>query len=307
MRSLIAVGEFFFDLIFYRLERLPRMGEEMFTPNFGFTLGGGAPNTGITAARLGRKVEIVTVLGDSPLDDFAVDSLARDGVGTRFIRRHSGSMGAITVSVSLPKDRFLLTYPGANVFLEKHIHQAATRKQLAAAAHVHFALSPHDWTPYATLVRSLKSQGVTTSWDLGWNPKAVRLPGFREVVGTLDIAFFNRAEALHYTKESTPERAIRKLAREQQVIVVKLGARGALALGPDGMQRAPGMKVKCLDTTGAGDAFNGGFLHAWLDGAGLRDCLRVGNVCGALSTVQPGGNKSVPDSATLARALRKMK
>jgi sugar/nucleoside kinase (ribokinase family) len=307
MRSLIAVGEFFFDLIFYRLERLPRMGEEMFTPNFGFTLGGGAPNTGITAARLGRKVEIVTVLGDSPLDDFAVDSLARDGVGTRFIRRHSGSMGAITVSVSLPKDRFLLTYPGANVFLEKHIHQPATRKQLAAAAHVHFALSPPDWTPYARLVRSLKRKGVTTSWDLGWNPQAVRLPGFREVVGTLDIAFFNRAEALHYTNENTPERAIRKLAKEGQIIVVKLGASGALALGPDGMKRAPGMKVRCLDTTGAGDAFNGGFLHAWLDSANLSDCLRVGNVCGGLSTMEPGGNKGVPDSAALARALRKMK
>ena len=307
MRSLIAVGEFFFDLIFYRLERLPRMGEEMFTPNFGFTLGGGAPNTGIAAARLGRKVDIVTVLGDSPLDDFAVDSLARDGVGTRFVRRQSGSMGAITVSVSLPKDRFLLTYPGSNTFLEKYIHQPATRKQLAAAAHVHFALSPCDWTPYAKLVRSLKRRGVTTSWDLGWNPRAVRLPGFREVVGMLDIAFFNRAEALHYAKESTPERAIRKLATAQQTVIVKLGARGALALGPDGMTRAPGMKVRCLDTTGAGDAFNGGFLHAWMGGANLRDCLRVGNVCGGLSTVEPGGNKGAPDAAALAKALRKMK
>jgi ribokinase len=307
MRSLIAVGEFFFDLIFYRLQRLPRMGEELFTPDFGFTLGGGAPNTGIVAARLGRKVEIVTVLGDTALDDFAIKSLARDGVGVRLIRRQPKTMGAITVSVSLPQDRFLLTYPGSNVFLEKYILAPATRRRLSAAGHVHFALSPRDWKPYATLVAQLKKQGVTTSWDLGWNPQAVRLPGFRELMGALDIVFFNRAEALHYAKEKDAEKAIRKLTAPGQIVVVKLGAKGAIALGPDGLQRASGMAVNSLDTTGAGDAFNGGFLHAWLGGAGLRDCLRTGNVCGAYSTTQPGGNSAAPDAATVARALRKLK
>lgn len=307
MRSMIAVGEFFFDLIFYRLKRLPRMGEELFTPNFGFTLGGGAPNTGITAARLGRKVEIVTVLGDSVLDDFAIRSLARDGVGTRLIRRHPLSMGAITVSVSLNEDRFLLTHAGTNVFLEDHVLAPATKKKLATASHVHFALCPRDWKPYAALVRSLKKKGVTTSWDLGWNPQAVRRHGYRDVIGALDVAFFNRAEALHYSKESSPERAIRKFARPGQVVVVKLGAAGAIALGSAGLERAHGMKVRSLDTTGAGDAFNGGFLHAWLDGAKLRDCLRAGNVCGALSTTCPGGNAAVPGPAELAQALRKMK
>jgi sugar/nucleoside kinase (ribokinase family) len=307
VRSMIAVGEFFFDLIFYRLKRLPRMGEELFTPNFGFTLGGGAPNTGITAARLGRKVEIVTVLGDTALDAFAIQSLARDGVGTRLVRRHPVSMGAITVSVSLDKDRFLLTHPGSNVFLENYVLAPATRRKLSTASHVHFALSARDWKPYAALVRSLKKQRVTTSWDLGWNPQAVHRPGFREVIGALDVAFFNRAEALHYAKESSPEKAIRKLARPGQVVVVKLGAAGAMALGSEGLERAPGMKVKSLDTTGAGDAFNGGFLHAWLDGAKLRDCLRAGNVCGALSTTRPGGNIAVPDLAQLAQALRNLK
>ena len=307
MRSLIAVGEFFFDLIFYRLERLPRMGEELFTPNFGLTLGGGAPNTGITAARLGRKVQVATVLGDTALDDFAIKSLAKDGVGTSLIRRKRGAMGAITVSVSLPKDRFLLTYPGSNVFLEEYVLAPVTRKKLTAAAHVHFGLSPRDWKPYANLLRSLKKAGVTTSWDLGWNPSAVRKPGFRDLFGALDVVFFNRLEALRYANEKSPERAIRKLARPGQVIVVKLGAKGAMALGPDGLVRSPGIKVNSLDTTGAGDAFNGGFLHAWLDGAEPLDCLRAGNVCGALSTTMPGGNAATPDKAALAKALRKMK
>jgi sugar/nucleoside kinase (ribokinase family) len=307
MRSLIAVGEFFFDLIFYRLNRLPRMGEELFTPDFGFTLGGGAVNTGITAARLGQKVDIVTVLGDTPLDDFAEKSLASDGVSTRLIRRQRRTMGAITVSVSLLHDRFLLTYPGSNVFLERYVLSPAIKKKLASVSHVHFALSPRDWKPYANLVRILKKQGVTTSWDLGWNPKAARLSGFRELYAGLDIVFFNKTEALCYAKERAPEKAIQKLASPGQILVVKLGASGAIALGPDGLHRAPGIKIKAIDTTGAGDAFNGGFLHAWLNGSDLQHCLQVGNVCGGLSTTKPGGNTATPNASSLHRLLRKMK
>jgi sugar/nucleoside kinase (ribokinase family) len=307
LRPLIAAGEFFFDLIFYRLDRLPRMGEELVTPNFALALGGGAPNTAITAARLGRKVELAAVLGDTSLDQFAIGELKKNGVGTRLVRRQAKTMGALTVAVSLPKDRFFLTYAGSNGFLDKYLLSTAARTDLASGAHVHFGLSPRDWKPYAKLVTFLKKQGVTTSWDLGWHPEAVQLPGFRELYAALDVVFLNKIEALRYAEEKNVEKAMRKLASPGQVIVVKLGGAGAVALGPGGLAKAASLKVEAVDTTGAGDAFNGGFLHVWLEGAGLVDCLRAGNVCGALSTTQPGGNAGVPDHAQLKRALREMK
>jgi sugar/nucleoside kinase (ribokinase family) len=307
LRPLIAAGEFFFDFIFYQLERLPRMGEELVTPNFSLALGGGAPSTAITAARLGRKVQLATVLGNTSLDSFAIKELAKEGVGAKLIQQKPGTMGALTVSVSLLKDRFFLTYPGANIFLQKYLLAPSTRTRLAAGAHVHFGLSPSDWKPFAKLVRWLKRQRVTTSWDLGWHPEAVRLPGFRELYAALDVVFLNKMEALRYANEKTPEKAMRRLASPGQVIVVTLGAAGATAVGPNGMASAAAVKVKTVDTTGAGDAFNGGFLHRWLDGASLEDCLRVGNVCGALSTTRPGGNAGVPTQAQLASALRRMK
>ena len=306
MRPLIAAGEFFFDLIFYRLERLPRMGEELVTPNFALALGGGAPNTAITAARLGRNVELAAVLGDTSLDQFAIGELEKNGVGTRLVRRQAKSMGALTVAVSLPKDRFFLTYAGSNGYLDKYLLTAPARKRLAAGGHVHFGLSPRDWKPYAKLVAYLKKQGVTTSWDLGWHPEAVKLPGFRELYAGLDVVFLNQMEALKYAGKKTVEMAMRKLANPGQVIVVKLGSEGAVALGPDGIGKAPPVKVTAVDTTGAGDAFNGGFLHYWMQRADLADCLRAGNVCGALSTTQPGGNAAVPNLAQLKRMMRGM-
>ena len=307
MRSLIAAGEFFFDLIFYKLERLPRMGEELVTPNFSLALGGGAATTAIVAARLGRRVELATILGDTSLDEYAIDELKNQKVTADLIKREPHAMGAITVAVSLPKDRFFLTYPGANVFLEKYLLSSTARKKLAAGAHVHFALTPREWRPYADLVQHLKKRGISTSWDLGWHPEAVRRPGFRECYAALDIVFLNRIEALKFANEKSVDKAIRKLAMPGQVVVVKLGADGAMALGPAGLLRSKGLAVKSVDTTGAGDAFNGGFLHAWLDSADLKDCLRVGNVCGALSTTKPGGSAAAPNQTQLARFLRKLK
>lgn len=306
MRPLIAAGEFFFDLIFYKLDHLPRMGEELVTPNFALALGGGAPTTAITAARLGRKVQLAAVLGDTSLDEFAANELKSQGVNTRLIRHQRGTMAALTVAVSLPEDRFFLTYPGSNSWLEKYLLSPATLKLLTAGAHVHFGLSPRDWKPYANLVRRLKKQGVTTSWDLGWHPEAVSLPGFRDLYAALDVVFLNRIEALRYADEKAPEKAMRKLVSPGQVIVVKLGSEGAMALSPAGMAKAKPMRVATIDTTGAGDAFNGGFLHKWLDGAELDDCLRAGNVCGALSTTKPGGSAGTPTLLQLTRALRGM-
>lgn len=307
MRPLIAAGEFFFDLIFYKLDRLPGMGEELVTRDFALALGGGAPTTAITAARLGRTVQLAAVLGDSSLDEFAIHELNRQGVGTNPVRRRRGTMAALTVAVSLAKDRFFLTYPGSNAYLEEYLLSPAGSKLLASAGHVHFGLSPRDWKPYAKLVRRLKNQGVTTSWDLGWHPEAVALAGFRELYAALDVVFLNRIEALRYADEKSPERAMRKLASPGQVMVVKLGADGAMAWSPDGAAKAAPLPVTAVDTTGAGDAFNGGFLHKWLGGATLEDCLRAGNVCGALSTTKPGGSAGAPTLSQLQRALRGLK
>lgn len=306
--DLVAAGEFYFDLIFYHLPRLPVLGEELVTKNFALALGGGAVTTALTAAKLGRAVELVTVVGDTPLDSFALAELKDNRVGTKHVKTEKGMTGGITVAVSLRRDRYFLTHRGANTRLEKHLLSPALRRQLLRARHVHFGLSPRRWEPFSQLVRRLRQAGVTTSWDLGWNPDTARQPGFRRLCSLLDVVFFNRDEALRYSAASTPEAALTRLHQPGQCVVIKLGSKGALALGRDGRRtRIGGLRVNAIETTGAGDAFDGGFLFAWLEGGNLAECLRAGNVCGALSTTAPGGSTATPTRAKLSRWMRRLR
>ncbi|MCH6554770.1 MAG: IS630 family transposase [Acidobacteria bacterium] len=121
MTDLITAGEFYFDLIFHRLPRLPRLGEELKTENFGLALGGGAVTTALTAARLGRKVDLVSVIGDSALDWFARAELKQAGVGTKYLKEKKNTIGGLTVAVSLRRDRYFLTYLGANLLVERYL------------------------------------------------------------------------------------------------------------------------------------------------------------------------------------------
>jgi sugar/nucleoside kinase (ribokinase family) len=82
-------------------------------------------------------------------------------------------------------------------------------------------------------------------------------------------------------------------------VVAKLGTQGAMTLDGDSVVRVPAYRVEAVDTTGAGDSFNAGFLHRWLEGAPLFECLRLGAACGALSTLGLGGTAAQP---TLAEA-----
>lgn len=305
LRELVTAGEFYFDLIFYNLPYLPRLGEEMKTDNFALALGGGAVTTALTLAKLGNAVELVSVVGDTALDAFALAELRRGKVGTKYVKQQARTTGGITVAASLRRDRAFLTYVGANGLLERHLLSPAIRRRLGRVRHVHFGLSPQRWQLFSRLAAWLRRRGVTTSWDLGWHPEAVRQRGFRRLCALLDVVFFNRDEALRYSGASSPKMALARLGRPGQCVVIKLGAQGALAVGRDGRRSsASALKVETIDTTGAGDAFNGGFLHAWLGGADLADCLRVGNACGALSTTAPGGSAGTPTLATLNRILR---
>ena len=304
---LICAGEVFFDIIFYDLPRLPRLGEEVVTDNFAVDVGGGAAITASVAAKLGRTSDLVSVLGTSTLDSFALDQLRRRRIGYKLVRsskkhRHGGC----TVAVSTSRDRYFLTASGANEEVAHHVLSRPVRQAMAKAQHVHFGLSPQDWICFPALLGDLRKRGVTTSWDLGWRPEAMRDANFRRTLAELNIVFMNEREALRFSAAGSVKEAVQRLRSDAQVFVVKLASRGAIAVEADGRQaRVRGMKVRTVDSTGAGDAFNGGFLHWWLQGAGLEECLRAGNICGALSTRAAGGSAAAPTLKELQRLMRR--
>jgi sugar/nucleoside kinase (ribokinase family) len=146
---------------------------------------------------------------------------------------------------------------------------------------------------------------VTISADLGWNPVVLESPQLPSLLKEFEFTFPNELEARAMTGEKTVERAARKLAQWVRVPVVKLGPDGSLAIRNGKILREISIPVRAVDATGAGDAFNGGFLHGFLAGWTLEECMRAGNICGALATTGAGGSCALPTRNILRKLMGK--
>ncbi|HEV2983361.1 MAG TPA: PfkB family carbohydrate kinase, partial [Vicinamibacterales bacterium] len=151
-----------------------------------------------------------------------------------------------------------------------------------------------DCRRWARLVSRLGARRVSTSWDFGWHPSLWRARGFRVLLRSVDYLFVNEAEARLYSGMHRDRAAAAFWKRTARNTVIKLGARGSRLVGKGIDVSAPAPRVRAVDTTGAGDAFNGGFLWGLLEGQSPRECLRVGNLVGARSTLAAGGIISLP-------------
>src|SRR5690606_8075717 len=97
------------------------------------------------------------------------------------------------------------------------------------------------------------------------------------------------------------EAAGRQLNELCPTVAIKLGAKGAIGFQDGTVELVEGFKIDAVDSTGAGDSFAAGFVHAFLDGGDLRKCLTIGNACGAFSASRPGGTDGQPDPEELER------
>lgn len=278
--KLICAGEAFEDLIFVGLERLPELGEEIKTDRFTSTIGGGAVITAVKAARLGMNTTLISALGDG-----AVARLEKERVTITNLRRR-GEPHAITAALSTGADRAFVTYNGVNARLEERLARVIPK---AKANHIHLCFYPHDCARWTRVVERLRKRGITTSWDFGWNEGLSTDRGLIDLLDALDFVFVNEHEARLYTGEPTLEASIRHWRQRKAIAVIKIGEEGAVWIAPDKDIHVVAPKVKAVDTTGAGDSFNAGFLVAWLRGKPPEQCLEAGNRAGAASTRKAGG------------------
>lgn len=282
---LLSVGEAFEDLVFVGLERLPRLGEEVRTNRFSATIGGGAVITALAAARLG-----VDVILASGLSAAAEARLRREHIRVINLRK-AGEPHAVTAALSVDRERAFVTFDGVNARLEPRLARAI---QATRATHVHLAFYPRDAAAWRRRVVALRKRGITSSWDFGWNDVLAQDAGLQSLIDVLDIVFVNEHEAALYAGAPDLEAAVPFWKSRRPIVVIKLGADGSRAFWPGGARAAPAPKVTVVDTTGAGDAFNGGFLAAWLRGAPIAQCLKLGNRVGAASTRKAGGIEALP-------------
>ncbi len=306
-RGLVVFGEFFRDLVFYDLPRLPRMGEEVKTASIARFPGGGLATTALVAASLGTPTKVITRVGRDALTSPEWQMLVRSGISTEGCEFDPHLPTAITVSASFGGDRMMITHDTVNVKLEKLLRHSTVQRQLRRARHIHLACAlrpPQIWT---AAIRKLRKQGLTVSADTGWNPDVLKSRRLPSLLKELEFVFPNEPEARAMTGEKNVEAAAKKLARWVRVPVIKLGQEGSLAVRDGKIVRTKSIRVRAVDATGAGDAFNGGFLHGYLAGWPLEECLKAGNICGALATTGAGGSCAMPAPALLKKLMKQLR
>ena len=295
-KRVLVVGEINVDLICQGYHAFPTPGREVLVDDFQMVLGSASAICAMGLARLGTPVTFFGKVGDDPTGRFCLDAMRARNIDLSRVVADSKVKTGVTVAITSPQDRALVSFLGSIAALRE---SDVPRELFAAADHVHvssYYLQEALRPGVASLFRDARAAGLTTSLDPGFDPSEGWGPDMAETLTHVDVFFPNEVELRALTRIEDPEEAVRRLQRSPTRVVAKLGARGAMAIGDDGRAvHVPAPAVRVTDTTGAGDSFDAGFLHAWLGGASLADCLRLGAACGALSTRGLGGTATQPD------------
>jgi sugar/nucleoside kinase (ribokinase family) len=286
-------GPVFVDHVLTGLTRLPGPGEEVFATGYRREAGGGCFNTACGMARLGALTTCFAMAGRED-SHWLLERVRGFGVVTDNVRFTDMPTG-MTVAASLPADRAFFTYDGANHDLLNWLESPELPEQLAVSRHVHFAC-PLPPGIGLSLVRKLHALGSTVSLDVGWQETWLRDPEVWPLLAELDWFLPNEMEARLMTGQSGVADMLREFsAHGAHRVAVKLGAHGAALWNGVDILCQPAITVTAVDTTGAGDAFNAGFLHAFLAELPENICLNRGTICGSLSTRQAGSLAALPD------------
>ncbi|MGQ9568330.1 MAG: carbohydrate kinase family protein [Anaerolineae bacterium] len=206
--------------------------------------------------------------------------------------------------LSCAGDRAMLTYPGCIAALKV---QEIDFSLLQQARHLHvgsFFLQTGIREGLQALFPKAKEEGLTVSLDPGWDPEDTWDGGLSRLLGDVDIFLPNENEALSIARRTKVEDALALLACHVPMVVVKLGAEGAIARAGQQVERVGTFAVEVVDTIGAGDSFDAGFLYGYLNKMSLFESLRIGCACGALSTTKVGGVAGQPDLKQVEALLR---
>jgi sugar/nucleoside kinase (ribokinase family) len=276
--GVLCVGRVYCDIIFTGIDNLPKLGEEKFATGVSLHAGGGAYITAAYLASLGRPVSLLATLPSGPFGGFIRDELIQSGINIDHCVESECDEGPqLTVALSLQNDRAFITKRSSFALPCKTINW----QDYSAVSHLHIG-ELAMLAEYPNLVEDAHKAGVTVSLDCSWDDEVFARKDLDSLLSEVDIFLPNEAEFEQLT-------VMGFCVENTWLCVVKMGASGARAIqgGETSTRRA--MSVDVVDTTGAGDAFNSGFINGWLNGMNLEECLELGNECGAQAVSVIGG------------------
>jgi sugar/nucleoside kinase (ribokinase family) len=304
MFDITLAGEINLDLILYGLPRAMPVERELLAADFQMTLGSSSAILAHNLSALGAKVGFITRAGKDEFGKVALTRLGESGTDlSRVAFDTSGKSTGLTVLLHHGKERHILTYPGtmsdmslgdldlAYLKSSRHFHLSSLFLQRSLAPDL------------PELFRELKRAGLTISLDTNDDPEDKWGGVLDELLDLVDLLLPNEAEICRIARRDTLDEAIEVLSRRVPCIAVKLGSRGSLVQAGGKRFMAAPVAASAVDTIGAGDSFNAGFLFAWLRGCPVEDCAKAGNITGALSTQRSGGTEAFRDHELVDRFL----
>lgn len=305
--DLTIAGETNLDLILYGLPEEMPTERELLGSGFTTTLGGSSAILAHNLSVLGVRVGFVSHVGSDEMGDIALARLSEAGVDGSHITRRSAIGTGVTLLLPHGRRRHILTYPGAMAQMKVADLDMA---YLLSSRHFHLSslflqTALHPDLPQ--LFVDLKRAGLTLSLDTNDDPSGEWGGVLEPLLDTIDLLLPNEDEVKKIAAQPTLEQSLDALCSRVPLIVVKCGSRGAVV--QRGSQRdwvAPVLinPADLIDTIGAGDSFNAGFLRAYLNGQDPLRAATAGNITGALSTLRSGGTEAFRDAILRSDFLR---
>ncbi|MFA5192579.1 MAG: ribokinase [Verrucomicrobiia bacterium] len=301
--SIVVVGSSNTDMII-QLDRIPRPGETILGGEFVTAAGGKGANQAVGAARAGGNVTFVARVGQDMFGDQAIAGFKRDGICVKHVFRDKAApSGVALIFVAKDGENSIAVAGGANAKLAPGDVKKAAKAIRSAAVLVMQLETPMETVQAAAAIAARAGVPVIL------NPAPARpLPD--SLLKLVSILTPNETEAelltgIKVTDEAGAAKAADKLrARGVQTVILTLGPRGAFIADADGKQLVPSFKVKAVDTTAAGDIFNGSLAVALAEGKPLPAAVRFANAAAALSVTKLGAQPSAPARKTIEEFLK---
>jgi sugar/nucleoside kinase (ribokinase family) len=301
--DVLVAGEINPDLILSSPRLTAGFGQrETLVESLTLTIGSSSVIFACGAARLGLKVEFIGVVGDDLFGHFMLDAMRARGVEVGPVIIDPAVQTGLSVILSRRADRAILTYPGAIAALHAEMIGDDLLNQ---ARHLHvgsYFLQTYLQEGLPALFNRAHALGLTISLDTNWDPSE-QWRSFDDLLAIVDVFLPNENEALAIARADSVDTALEQLSQLSQTIAIKQGDRGGVAQRGNERVSVGVLPVTAVDTVGAGDTFDAGFIYGYLNEWTLEKSLRLACVCGSLSTQVAGGTDGQP---TLTQAVGRM-
>ncbi len=290
--DIITIADSCVDLVVDLGDTMPQFGQaELWVQDYFLEMGGSACIFACQAAKLGLKVGILGRVGDDDYGRLVLRRLQEAGVDTRHLAVDPSLKTGLGVLLCRAEgDRAILTYGGS---LNAVYGADVTDEFLASARHLHYCsyyLQTNLLPAAPEMLARAKALGLSVSLDTNWDPAGSWDGGLRRSLAQCDLFFPNEQEARAISGRPDEDGALAALLERVPIVAVKMGERGALVgRGGERLAVPVGPAAHVVDTVGAGDSFDAGFLAGWLRGLPLGRCGQIGNACGRATTQARGG------------------